>query len=312
MYQSKGYFAGIDSGGTKCEVIICNEKRNLIFGKAYKGVHYSITGAENYSKIVSGMLKTSCRKTGLSISALDGICFGIAGARERKDRLALKRLLKKYTGITNVLVTTDAMTALYGAFEGEEGIILISGTGSVLYGYTNTGKFRGIKRVGGWGRILGDEGSGYWIGRKALNLISKEFDKLNSESLLSKEINKRFNINPFNVNEKIFRKNFEIQKLAPVVIECAELNCTLSNEIIREAVDGLMYHINTYLNFTKRKTPMQIAFIGSIIENENLLSSKLKKEISKIKILNVVKKKHSPALGAALIAMDNPDYLSKL
>lgn len=315
MKHSGGFYTGVDSGGTKCEVLICDDKKNVIFCKACKGVHYSVTGAKVYSDIVSKLLNDSVRKAGLKLIDCKGICLGIAGAREHKDRTVLKNLLKRKTGIKNVLVTTDAMTALYGAFEGREGIILISGTGSVLYGLSVKGSGKGITRIGGWGRIIGDEGSGYWIGRKALNLVTKEFDKKNlseTESLLSAELRKKFGIGPKNVNEIIFRKKFEIQELTPVVLKCAEQKCVTSRKIAEEAVDGLMYHIKTYLRITNRKMPMHIAFIGSVIENKNIISENLKKEILKLKILKVIRRKHSPSFGAALIAMDNPEYISKL
>lgn len=315
LKQSKVFFAGVDSGGTKCEVLFCDDKKNVIFCKAYKGVHYSVTGAEVYSEIVTKILFDSLKKAGLKIKECKGICFGVAGARERKDRAALKNLLRKKTGIKNIHVTTDAMTALYGAFEGGEGIILISGTGSVLYGLSGKESDTRIVRIGGWGRIIGDEGSGYWIGRKALNLITKEFDKRKTgkaESRLSKELRNKFGFDSKNLNEKLFGKKFEIQELTPVVLRCAKLKCELSNEIINEAADGLMYHIKTYLSLTRRKLPMQIAFIGSVIENNNLLSEKLKKKILKLKVLKVIRRKHSPSFGAVLIAMDNPDYISKL
>ncbi|MBK8553066.1 MAG: hypothetical protein IPL53_19190 [Ignavibacteria bacterium] len=221
----------------------------------------------------------------------------------------MKKAFQKKLDFKRVLITTDAMTALYGAFEGEEGIILISGTGSVLYGYSN-GK---LIRVGGWGRIIGDEGSGYWIGRRALNLVMKEYDTETKEkSLLSKKLLKVFGIDKKNVNEKIFHKNFEIQKIAPAVIESAEKKCNLSIQIVNEAVEGLTEHIKIFQKVSGRKKKIKIAFIGSIIENTNILSDKLIKEIDKLKFAEVVKKMHSPAYGAILLAIENSEILKKL
>ncbi|MDQ3020593.1 MAG: hypothetical protein M3R36_08490 [Bacteroidota bacterium] len=308
---SERFYIGVDSGGTKCEILIVsgNEEREILHNKFYKGVHYSVAGVEQYSKTVSEFIKRSLRDAKLNLKNCIAIGAGVAGAREEKDRRNLKKAFEKKLNHKNILITTDAMTALYGAFKGDDGIILISGTGSVLYGLSDSS----LTRVGGWGRVIGDEGSGYWIGKRALNLVTKEFDKRkNFRSLLSKKIKEKFGIDKENVNEKIFHGNIEIQKIAPVVIDLANKNCRLSLQIVDEAVEGLIEHIVTFLNVSRRKKNIKIAFIGSIIENKNLLSDKLKKEIKKFKIVEVVPKKHSPALGAVLLLMENSDIKTKI
>lgn len=302
------FFIGIDSGGSKCRIVIAATDMKVILKKTYTGIHYSVTGAEKYSSLVSLYIRDSLKIKNLKLKDCKGICLGIAGAREKSDRRKLKKSFCAILNFKNVLITTDAMTALYGAFEGEDGIIIISGTGSVLYGLSENK----IKRVGGWGRIIGDEGSGYWIGKRALNLITKEFDGSFSQSLLSEHISNEFGITVGNVNERIFHGKFNIQDIAPAVIECAEKNCPLSLKIISEAAGDLVSHVKTFLRTTNRKNPVNIVFTGSVIENKNLLSVMLKRKLEKIKIVSVTEKKHSPEFGALLLAKYKPDILSKL
>ncbi|MBK9332775.1 MAG: hypothetical protein IPM96_10345 [Ignavibacteria bacterium] len=168
-------------------------------------------------------------------------------------------------------------------------MILISGTGSVLYGYYNNK----INRVGGWGRVIGDEGSGYWIGKKALNIAAKEYDTsflTKKESELSELLRVKFGINRLNLNDRIFKNKFEIQKITPVVLELAGKNSEVCKNIVSEAVADLMYHINAYLNIARPEIVMDISLIGSLVENENILSRKLKKEIMKLKKVKLVEK----------------------
>ncbi|MEO6696155.1 MAG: BadF/BadG/BcrA/BcrD ATPase family protein [Ignavibacteria bacterium] len=304
------YYIGIDSGGTKCEILIVSKDKKILSDKSYKGVHYSVAGVENYSETVTDFIDDSLSIAGLGLKNCMGICLGIAGAREKKDRIKLKEAFTKNLRFKNISVTTDAMTALYGAFGGKDGIILISGTGSVLYGFSKGV----ITRVGGWGRIIGDEGSGYWIGRRALILIANEYDlrKIkNKNSGLSEKLEKAFGIKKENINEKVFNADFEIQKIAPIVIECSK-KCAMSKKIIDEAVEGLMDHIRTYLKIANIKKQMKIAFIGSIIENKNNLSDKLKSELKKIKTIEVVIKQHSSAYGAVLLTQENPEIMRKI
>ncbi|MEP7146290.1 MAG: BadF/BadG/BcrA/BcrD ATPase family protein [bacterium] len=312
--RSGGFYIGIDSGGTKCEILISSAPGNnrdleILYNRSYKGIHYSVAGVNLYSSKISEFIKKSLNSENLNLKDCRKICIGIAGARENKDRSSLKISFEKKLGFKNILITTDAMTALYGAFEGNEGIILISGTGSVLYGFSN-GK---INRVGGWGRIIGDEGSGYWIGKRALNLVMKEYDKgRGRKSMLADKLYEEFRIDNKNAVEKVFNENFEIQRIAPLVIECAENKCVISLEIVNEAVGDLMEQIRTFLNVSKRKRIIKIAFIGSIIENKNILSDKLKNEISNLKIVQIVPKKHSPSYGAVLLASENSSIVNKL
>ncbi|MBX7043797.1 MAG: hypothetical protein K1X85_12940 [Ignavibacteria bacterium] len=300
MKSDKGFYAGIDSGGTKCEVLLADSQLRIISSGKYKSTHYSVAGARKFSNDVAQCILREMRKARRNLSDCIRICVGAAGAREGSDRNAISSALTSLTGV-RTKVTTDAMTALAGSFGGGEGAILISGTGSVLYGLAN-GK---LYRVGGWGRMIGDEGSGFWIGRRALNLISREYDEKKNGSgisVLSRSISKEFSINRSNINSHIFRKDFAIQSIAPVVLQSAANGCSLSKRIIDEAVDGLMWHIETFIRISRVKSQFELAFTGSIIENDNLLSKKLKNRIRKTGLMKVVKRMNSPAFGAVLIA----------
>lgn len=306
-FSREGFYIGVDSGGTKCRLLISSAEKKKISLKNFEGVHYSITGAEFFSKTVAGYIKELIAGSGRSLKNCLGVCLGVAGAREEKDRKKLSKAIAAELNFKNVIVTTDAMTALYGAFEGRDGIILICGTGSVLYGYID-GK---IVRIGGWGRVIGDEGSGYWIGKRALNIVSKEFDT-GTFSKLSKELETAFGLNRANLNEKVFHKNFQIQNIAPIVIRCAESNCKVSMQIVDEAVSGLVEHIKAFIRVSGIDKNVNIAFTGSIIENNNILSNKLKREIRKLKIIKIASKKHSASYGAVLIASGKSSITKKI
>lgn len=300
MKNNPGYYVGVDSGGTKCDVLIASQDLKIISLLKFEGAHYSLLGAEIFSKKLAQFIAYSLKKNSLSNRDCIAICIGAAGAREAADRKSIAARVKSLTGIKTT-ATTDAMTAVAGAFSGKEGIILISGTGSVLYGFTN-GR---IIRVGGWGRVIGDEGSGFWIGKRALNLVSREYDELPNEksrSILSKELKAAVGIDKANINSIIFKNDFQIQNIVPLALKCAEKGCKISLSIVDEAVDGLMWHVRTFMKISKRKRPIEMAFIGSVIENKNMLSDKLRKEISALKNIKIKVKDESPAFGAVLIA----------
>lgn len=295
------FFIGIDSGGTKCEILITDSSKKPIFKKSFKAFHYSVCDSEVVAKKISEYIISLLKAKELSLKNCNGICIGLAGAREATDRAKIRKSFSRILKFRKIAVETDTMTGIYGAFEGGEGIILISGTGSVLYAMNNDS----MVRIGGWGRIIGDPGSGYWLGQKGLQLIVDEYDieQKDKYSILTQMAEKKFNITKLNILDKVFHQDFGIQKLAPLVIECAEKKNKKCLDIIDEAVEKLSKHILLFFKLTKRRKPIDLAFIGSIIENENILSKKLKQKIKKdFKNVKIIKKKNSPVYGAILLA----------
>ena len=90
-----------------------------------------------------------------------------------------------------VLVVNDALVALEAGAPGEPGVVIISGTGSIAYGRNAAGE---AARSGGWGYVLGDEGSGYWIGRAALRAVLREADERGPKTALTPLLLEHFGV----------------------------------------------------------------------------------------------------------------------
>jgi N-acetylglucosamine kinase-like BadF-type ATPase len=303
MAANKKFYIGIDSGGTKFEIVITDENKKKLYSGKYPSCHYSVFGAEKTAEVITGYIRKSLKHKGLKLNDCAGICLGLAGAREEFDRKKLAKLFKNKLKVKNLTVVTDAMNAITGAFDGDDGIILIAGTGSVLYG-----KYKGkLNRVGGWGRILGDQGSGFIMGREGLREVAKEYDERRigrKESILSKLVNKRFGITPGNIVDKVFAQQFEVQRVFECVVEAAEKKDKACIKILKQGAEDLLDNIKLYLKLANVKDKIEIAFVGGVIENDNILSHTLKKGIKKnLKKVTIVKKKNEPTMGAIQIAM---------
>src|SRR5213078_4483038 len=83
---------------------------------------------------------------------------------------------------SRVLVVNDALIALAAGAGDDPGIVIISGTGSIVYGRNERVE---AARAGGWGHMIGDEGSGYWIGREALAAVMRAGDGRGPETGLT-------------------------------------------------------------------------------------------------------------------------------
>ena len=164
---------GVDGGGSKTHAIVADEHGETI---AEMVGHASAVRAGRVDEsviaiadVVSDAL-ASCEMTHVTPRVL---CVGVAGIGRDADRQALWETLVGREIADEVVVHTDFAIALDDAFGDGPGILLISGTGSVAYGRGPTGS---TARCGGWGPVCGDEGSGAWIGRRALSVVTAAAD----------------------------------------------------------------------------------------------------------------------------------------
>jgi N-acetylglucosamine kinase-like BadF-type ATPase len=110
------------------------------------------------------------------------ICLGIAGVDREQDADAVRGIMRRIGYKARVLIVNDALVALEAGAPGKPGVVLVAGTGSIAYGRNAHNQ---SARAGGWGYVLGDEGSGYWIGRAALRAVLREADRRGPKTQLT-------------------------------------------------------------------------------------------------------------------------------
>lgn len=157
-------FLGVDGGQSGTTALIGDETGRVL-GAGSGGPCNHTAAAEGRRKLVRAVgdcVGTACAQAGLDARAVRfaAACFGMSGGPEDKQAI-----LHEILPADLVVVTDDAVIALAGATAGEPGIVTIAGTGSIAFGRNTAG---GTARVGGWGYIFGDEGSGFDIARQAL------------------------------------------------------------------------------------------------------------------------------------------------
>ena len=186
------------------------------------------------------------------------------------------------------------------SFPDSAGCILIAGTGSILFGKDEKGV---IHRVGGFGRLIGDEGSGYSIGRKALNAVSKESDGRGEATLISELLNAKMNSSSStSIINEVYKEKLDVASVAKIVIEAAEEGDPIAEDILDEEADELVLHIKSLMNKIQTDN-LNVAFSGSLIDNKNFYSDLLKQKIkSTLPKLIIVKPASTPVSGAILFA----------
>lgn len=159
------YLIGIDGGGTRTTLALAEEGgRELLRRTGAAGLVDPRRPAAT-AEMLTELVREAFAAAGLQGPAA-ALCAGLAGVGNAAERRVVEESLRRAGIAERVLVRSDGETALHGALSGGAGILLIAGTGSVAYGRSSDGR---VERCGGWGMVVGDEGSGYALGRASLN-----------------------------------------------------------------------------------------------------------------------------------------------
>jgi len=301
------YIIGMDGGGTKTHCIITNIEGQKLFECSGNASNFLVLGTEKVSETLYNLVLKCTNHLKINNEDIKVILIGSTGAGRLNDAKKLETDFINYVkgkGIEFNLfrVESDARIALEGAFSGKPGSILIAGTGSIMFGKDSKGN---IHRVGGFGRFLGDEGSGYVIGKKGLAAVSKEFDGRGKTTLISKLIADKFKIESSEILiTEIYKNNFDIASAAPLVLAAAENGDGAALKIIDEETNELMLHIKS-MQAKINQPKLDLVFIGGLITNENIYSRTFRSKIeSEMKNVNVKGPDFPPEMGAVLMAKE--------
>jgi len=301
------YLIGIDGGGTKTKCIVTDFNLKPVYECTGGSSNLLISDSDKVSEIIFRLLEKSKTKINSDYKNIASIVIGTAGAGRKRDAKNFENKFLSYIKDKGIIlklfhVESDARIALEGAFSGKPGSILISGTGSIIFGKDSQGN---IYRAGGFGRFIGDEGSGYSIGKKGLSALSKFYDGRGEATLLSKLVSNHYQIsNSEKLITAVYVNNLDIASVAPYVMYAAMKDDPVCIKILEEETDELIQHI--YALKKKLKQPiLKLALFGSIITNDNYFSKTFLRKIKEqLPDVNVVEPEHSPAMGAVLMAKE--------
>lgn len=257
------YIIGVDGGGTKTEAVAYSlADKKLGEGRSGFG-NILLDFKQALNNIISSIeqCKSSVDNQGEQCECLS-IYLGLAGIETGNNIKKLENLLREKFNC-NVKISNDAYIAHAALLKGEDGILTISGTGSISYGlYKGT-----IAVTGGWGHILGDEGSGYFIALEAFKRMALEEDSGWIKSKLTQTIMNKLNLdNADNMKEFIYSANkSEISEYALLVVKLANDLETNSVNILKNAGKYLAIMTERLYNKLGINEPIKIGIKGSIL-----------------------------------------------
>jgi N-acetylglucosamine kinase-like BadF-type ATPase len=173
---------GIDAGGTKTVCQLADDRGNVLAEARRGGANLQAVGELGVEKVLYEVMEEALADR----DVIPGVvCLGIAGVDRPDDARVVRGIMRRIGYKARVLVVNDALVALEAGAPGRPGVVVIAGTGSIAYGRNDRNQ---AARAGGWGYVLGDEGSGYWIGRAALRAVLREADRRGPATQLTERL----------------------------------------------------------------------------------------------------------------------------
>lgn len=265
------YYVGVDGGGTKTEVVVCDEKGNLIARRLGGSSNPNDIGREKMTRVIEELLEDAlpvdcdCADIGLGIS-------GLAASGEEEY---LKEFIRKYQAFDKIAVRSDRDSCLDCAYDDEDGAIVIMGTGSVAFVRKN-GK---IEQIAGGGYLIDDSLSGFDLGREVLNALLEAEDGRGEKTVLTSLFEQTTGENIRQHLKIIYRKGkVYIASFSRLVFDGLEKGDAVAEGIVRRSVaafEKILYAVYRLL----AEGNCVITIFGGLTKKFEVLKNFLSKDI---------------------------------
>lgn len=234
------YVVGLDGGGTKTSVAIADETGRIVHTFVAGAINLNGNDEREVAATVAHIFSTIASVCGGDLHACLHVCIGAAGMSNPSAREKLMRCVQESGYRGGLTIVGDHETALYGAHGTPCGMILIAGTGSICFGANAKGE---THRTGGFGHLVDDEGSGYWIGKQLLAATLQASDGRIPATLITELVYERLGLQSVRqligyVYDKQ-RSKKDIAALAPLLITACAHGDLQALKIARESGDAL-------------------------------------------------------------------------
>lgn len=297
------FVLGIDAGGTKTVCFLADAAGTIIAESRGPGANLQASGELHVEKVLHDLMEEALGDRDIVPAA---ICLGIAGVDRPDDSAIVRGIMRRIGYKTRTLIVNDALVALEAGAPAQAGVVIISGTGSISYGRNKENQGA---RAGGWGHVLGDEGSGFWIGRAALRAVLREADHRGSRTALTPLLLGHFKVAAAqNLIHEVYQNKLQpsaIGALAGCVQTAFREGDPTATEILHGAADELeALGLAVARRLEMMHEPFPFIFAGGILRSMPWLREELERRLTlampacTVRLLD-----REPAAGAVSLAL---------
>jgi len=267
-----------------------------------------LVGIDAAQANIQNAVQQACQSAGRTLP-LEAVFLGLAGVVSETDHAIINGIATRLQLAKQIGIDHDCRIALAGGLAGAPGIVLIAGTGSSCFGENAAGE---VWRAGGWGDLIGDEGSGFWLGRLAIEYAVRAYDGRGEATELMETVKTKLGMKSFDeTHHRLYVPripNEEVATLAPLVIQAAQHGDKVALDLINRGTHELAEAVLA----VARKLHMheyELTLAGGMFnapEMANGLKSALVRPSSEPQG-RIVPSVAQPALGACLLALRQLD-----
>ncbi|HEU5103359.1 MAG TPA: BadF/BadG/BcrA/BcrD ATPase family protein, partial [Roseiflexaceae bacterium] len=302
------YILGIDGGGTKTQAAIVDQSGRLCGAGRGGPSNYDDVGVAAARENILASVAAARAQANLDARPFDAVFLGMAGVVSPADRAAIHQIARDLdlAATDRIGVDHDCRAALAGALSGRAGIVLIAGTGSSCFGVNWAGE---SWRAGGWGQLIADEGSGYWLGVEALRAAVRAYDGRGPDTLLLGRTRERLALDDMNeIMHRLYVSGMsraEIAALAPLVVSAAREMDAVATQLIRQGVSDLA---DCVLAVARRlgmaDAPCELALVGGLFQAHDVVMPLFRAALrERLPACEISACELPPVLGACLLGL---------
>jgi N-acetylglucosamine kinase-like BadF-type ATPase len=294
---------GIDAGGTKTVCCLADGEGRVLGEARGGGANLQAEGELGVEKVLHAVMDEATRGRPHEV---DAICLGMAGVDREGEGEVVRSIMRRIGARSRVAVVNDALVALVAGVGEAAGVVIICGTGSIAYGRNDRDQ---AARAGGWGHVLGDEGSGYWIGRRALRAVARAADGRGPSTTLTARVLAHFGLSqPSELVHEIYDRQLRhhaLAQLARLVQQARDDGDEVATQILEQAAHELVRAARSVVERLEMKDEVvQFVLAGGVFSGVPWLCEELHRRLTGVAPRGVVSRLSvEPALGAVRLAL---------
>lgn len=221
---------GIDAGGTKTICQVADGQGAVLAESRGPGANLVSLGERRVEAALRAAIDPVLAERP---ERIDAVCLGMAGVDQAREADTVRGVLGRIGHFGQTLVVSDSLIALEAGAPDSPGVVVATGTGSIAYGRDAAGR---AARAGGWGYVLADEGSGFWLGKEALRAVLRAADRRGPATLLTEPVLQHLGVGrPQDIGREVYRDGVRpaaIAELATVVEAAAAAGDQIAVDIL--------------------------------------------------------------------------------
>lgn len=305
-------YLGMDGGGTKTDYILMDYTGKIASHVRTDTTHYMQIGMNQAVSLIRRGIEEACRLAGVGIEDIRCAFLGVPGFGESaSDAAQIEERLGAFLR-TSFRCGNDVEAGWAGSLACRPGINLVCGTGAIGYGKNRTGLGA---RSSGWGYFCGDEGSAFWLGKKAIELFSKQADLRVEKTAIYEIMRSRLRLErDFDliayVHKELKLERDQVARLALILHEAAQQGDPHAREAYRQAAYECSLIVKSLLKQLQfsPKEEVTVSYSGGVFKAGELILEPLRSFLQDFRVV-LKQPVLSPVSGAALYALilDNPE-----